>query len=1530
MKSFVASFLVVCSACLTSQATELKGHIPSNLSKIQRVSHMDTNQELSLSLGLPLHNQTDLDQLLADLYNPSSPNYHKFLSVDEFTARFGPTPSEYAAVVAYAASNHLQVLSSHPNRLVIDVRGAAGNVEKALNVTMNVYQHPTESRQFFSPAVEPSVPENIPVRTIEGISDYNLPKLAQAQISGATAGYNLRKIYTPGVTLDGHGQSLGLFEFSGYYMLDITNYAALAGVTNYPPIVNVLLDGYSGVPGSSSIPAGWNMEPALDIEVVMAMVPGLNQIKVYEGLHANSILAAMASDTTVKQFSSSWLQAHNSTTDSLYAELAAQGQSFFQASGDMGAWLGATAATTDPNLTMVDNPNVTVVGGTVPMYTQSNTWAGESTWTPTGGGISFTYPIPSWQQGLANASNGVSSTMRNIPDVAMLAKGVHIMYGNGSGVTVDGTSISAPLWASFVAMVNQQAASVGKPAVGFLNPTLYALGKSANYKLFFHDITTGNNITTNGGYYACPGYDLCTGWGSPNGMLMINALLGVTNPTPGSVQVTINPGNIASQAYWIMDGTNYASGTLVTNVSPTVHTVSFSAVQGWTTPPAQNITINGGTTNIITGTYTQLAASKVSFAPVSGTFSNNASIKLSSQTADSITYTTDGINFTTVNTNSIVVVLNGFPGGAGQINAYASKAGFADSTNNVSGLYSFVAATPTISYSWGAGNYSVTPLGNSLTPNSSVTWPQISGPITVPGTYGYIVSAPGYRSLGGNIVILQATNPTISLASGSYSATNVTTLATVEKPASLFYSTNGSSWILAPTNTFKLQVNQPTLNVQAFVVASNKLASGIVSANYLLQAGSVTMTPANAVFTNASVVKLNSKAATGIAYTTDGVNWTNQSGTNITVLLNGLGSGSGNLTAYAYKTGCANSTNTVGYFGFTCATPLLSYVWSTNQSAVTVKATSSTTNTVIVWSDSPTNVSVPISITAVATKPGYGSSSAIATIVKSASPTLSIPAGIYANTNSIILSTTEAGTKLVYQFNSTTWITSSTNNVRLKLTQWANNLVAYAIKTNALVSAQVQATYYTNATAPTGFISVVLSPTNVLSKGATWVVDGTNAPLLSGGLISLPVGSHSLTFSPVAGWTAPVSSNVVVAAYTTNRLTFTYKQIPIGNVTVTLSPTGAVAAGVSWSLDGGAPNASGTTLAGVYSGAHTVTFTPIAGWTTPASKSVVVPTNSTLTVTATYAALSGNYAGVFFNTNSPNIYNAGYITVSITTNHNYSGRILVGTNNYSISGNMTGTSMTGAFNGNQVQLALAADGQSLSGHVQFTNITSDLSALFLPYGSGISCVQAGSYSFVVPPVEDMGYGFGSLIVSSNGTVIGNGMLGDGTAFQFNGNVAGGGYWPVYIAESNARGVLVGWGQFAATPVTDLSGKLNWTLLSDTTAYEYTNGFNDVVELAGAVYKPTATNMLNRVLSLEVFTPDHSYSVTNFFKILSSGVVTNLGPNGLSMTVGTNGVFSGTLNSGGAQLPFAGSLLQKGLSGYGLFPWYGGTGAVEVQ
>jgi uncharacterized repeat protein (TIGR01451 family) len=154
------------------------------------------------------------------------------------------------------------------------------------------------------------------------------------------------------------------------------------------------------------------------------------------------------------------------------------------------------------------------------------------------GGISSFYPIPSWQAGINMTACQGSTTFRNTPDVALTADDILTIADGGVEYLSGGTSCAAPLWAGFIALVNQQGLSTGHPPVGFINPALYSIAQTANYTNCFHDTTTGNNTWSQSPnlFYATNGYDLCTGLGTPNGMNLVNALVS----TAGNSQIPVS------------------------------------------------------------------------------------------------------------------------------------------------------------------------------------------------------------------------------------------------------------------------------------------------------------------------------------------------------------------------------------------------------------------------------------------------------------------------------------------------------------------------------------------------------------------------------------------------------------------------------------------------------------------------------------------------------------------------------------------------------------------------------------------------------------------------------------------------------------------------------------------------------------------------------------------------------------------------------------------------------------------------------
>ena len=370
---------MVCAAWLGGQAETsaqagqrqaLWGHMPPVVRHLPALGRLAGTNRLDLVIGLPLRDQAGLADLLGRLYDPASPYYHQYLRPADFAERFGPTQQDYEAVMAFAKANGLRVTGTHPNRTLVDISGSAGDIEKTFQVKLHVYQHPSEERTFYAPDAEPSLDLAVPVVTIGGLDNYTLPHPAGRQglpfrrlseiasnpeplatgagPRGAFLGQDFRAAYAPGVSLDGTGQAVGLLEFDGYYASDVFAYENLAGLPNIP-LTNVLVSGFSGTPGSD------NREVALDIDMAIAMAPGLAKVIVYEASPtANPIdlLNRMATDTNslgqpaARQLSSSWSWGGlpSAAQDQVFQQFAAQGQSFFQASGDIGAYCAFLSA----------------------------------------------------------------------------------------------------------------------------------------------------------------------------------------------------------------------------------------------------------------------------------------------------------------------------------------------------------------------------------------------------------------------------------------------------------------------------------------------------------------------------------------------------------------------------------------------------------------------------------------------------------------------------------------------------------------------------------------------------------------------------------------------------------------------------------------------------------------------------------------------------------------------------------------------------------------------------------------------------------------------------------------------------------------------------------------------------------------------------------------------------------------------------------------------------------------------------------
>jgi kumamolisin len=339
----------------------------------------------------------------------------------------------------------------------------------------------------------------------------------------------------------------------------------------------------------------------------IGMAPGLASLVMYIGSTDTAIISAMTTHSplpTTIGCSWGWTPVDPTTLDPYFQRMSAQGQNFFAASGDNSTWSSSNEAWP------ADDANVVSVGGTdLVTASAAGPWQSETAWADSGGGISpDKIAIPAWQQlsGVINSTNKGSTTLRNGPDVSANANFTFYTCANQTTCLANdygGTSFAAPMWAGYIALVNQQLAENGKSTIGFVNPTIYAQNVTSSYATDFHDITSG----TSGSYSAVTGYDLVTGWGSPNGIGLINALA----PTSGSATFTISSSPSALSIAQGGGGSSTISTTALNGFSSSIALTASGQPTGVTvafgTNPINgsgnsNMSVTAGST-MVAGTY---------------------------------------------------------------------------------------------------------------------------------------------------------------------------------------------------------------------------------------------------------------------------------------------------------------------------------------------------------------------------------------------------------------------------------------------------------------------------------------------------------------------------------------------------------------------------------------------------------------------------------------------------------------------------------------------------------------------------------------------------------------------------------------------------------------------------------------------------------------------------------------------------------------------------------------------------------------
>ena len=564
----------------------VNGNHPSNFSwALPDASPLAGDQVLKMEIVFAVRNRPALDQLLTQQQDPLSPQFRRWLKSQEFTNRFGPSETDLASVRSWLTEQGFAVRAESRDGRYTEFTVTVAQVESSFRVAV---VGSSDGKRFANTS-DPMIPARfqgvvagirgldnlLRFRRVGGGSEARVDPEFNAHGRGPDA-FGPRDLWTfydetPPLTAQSDGSGSGciaVIEVSEF----LDGAVSLFNKTFALPAASISRVYTAGRPPRD--PEGAEIETLSDIEYAHGIAPGA-RIVVY--LNSSDLLPSIRAAVTENRcsaisisfgFCSSDQSLHLGLLDPLYAQAASQGQSVFVASGDFGA------AALNPDCSASSNrgvsetaasPNVTAVGGTqfFPNYNGGGNDVGdvpEEVWNEkdsahgifgaSGGGASNIFPKPSYQTG-----PGVpDDSKRDLPDVSLAAgvvfrPGFYAVIENhgsaGLGCCLGGTSIGTPIWAGITELLTQK---LGQ-RVGNLNPTLYQLGQKADPAAGLRDVTSGDNgfpRTGVAGFSAGPGYDLATGWGTPDIATFIAAFAaqGTSPPVAVPAQLKVTPGTL--------------------------------------------------------------------------------------------------------------------------------------------------------------------------------------------------------------------------------------------------------------------------------------------------------------------------------------------------------------------------------------------------------------------------------------------------------------------------------------------------------------------------------------------------------------------------------------------------------------------------------------------------------------------------------------------------------------------------------------------------------------------------------------------------------------------------------------------------------------------------------------------------------------------------------------------------------------------------------------------------------------------------
>jgi kumamolisin len=457
----------------------------------------------------------------------------RYLSREDFAVRHGARLADVEKVRRFAEGSNLAVGEVSLVRRTMKLRGSPSDLAQAFGVELAEFEHPSGKYRGHEGPIQ--IPSQLS-RVVVGVFGLdNRPLLRphfRRNANRAAVGLSVPTVgaaYGFPRNQTGAGVTIALLEFGGGYSLaDIQQFSASLGLPA-PNVIPVGVDGASNAPTGD--PNGPDGEVELDIEISSALAPKA-RIAVYFAPNSEQGfvdgLTTAIHDTTYRPSVVSiswggpeegWSAQGLDALEEAARDGALQGVTILAAAGDQGATDGEPAGVLTVDFP-ASSPYVVGCGGTR-LQLSGSTIASEVVWNDlsqgegaTGGGVSEKFALPSYQSTANVPASPKGTPGRGVPDVAANAdpETGYAVFVDGASAVIGGTSAVAPLWAALLALFAQ---ALGKP-LGYANPLLY----SSNAEATFHQITSGNN----GGYNARPGWNPCTGLGTPNGQSLLKGL----------------------------------------------------------------------------------------------------------------------------------------------------------------------------------------------------------------------------------------------------------------------------------------------------------------------------------------------------------------------------------------------------------------------------------------------------------------------------------------------------------------------------------------------------------------------------------------------------------------------------------------------------------------------------------------------------------------------------------------------------------------------------------------------------------------------------------------------------------------------------------------------------------------------------------------------------------------------------------------------------------------------------------------------